>query len=445
MKACTNTLVLLFMSFFSSAQVTWDGGAGTNNWGDANNWNPNGVPGAAQSVLIGNGFNVVLNVNANVASLTVGGGTSGSLTLGNNNTNRTLTVSGNITVQTGAQLVTAGNGGNVVITGGNVINNGIFDLRIGGATADITFNGTSNQSVSGPGTVTDLNLLTLNNSGVAGNNQLDIFPANFTAASGFLTLTRGILRMSGSYTFSNNFFNTAAPVIAANAGIWLNNPNVTVNGQNGNTQLNGLLRITSGTYNIGIGANNWLLYNSGATVTVEGGALNITGAFVAGTLASVITYNQSGGTVSLCTIGNTTFTPFPVGSFEIYTAGSSFTMSGGTIVFVRPSAFLSDYINYAGTGSVTGGVVQFGNSSTPPSSLFYAETSAPVYDLIVDATNNPITQWQLPLVIVNDVVINGQLDATAFNQNITVGRNWINNNTFNPGTVTVTFNSTTQA
>ena len=33
--------------------VTWDGGAGTSSWIDANNWNPNGVPGPADDVVIG--------------------------------------------------------------------------------------------------------------------------------------------------------------------------------------------------------------------------------------------------------------------------------------------------------------------------------------------------------------------------------------------------------
>lgn len=444
MRACTLTLVLVCHCAFLSAQVTWDGGAGTNNWGDANNWNPNGVPGATQSVTIGNGATVVLNTNATVAALIVGGGTSGSLTLGNNNTDRTLTVSGSITVQPGAQLVTAGNGGNVLIVGGSVINQGVFDLRIGGASADITFNGTLNQSIRGAGTVTDLNRLTLNNTGAVGNNQLEIIPAVFSAANGFLTLTRGVLRMSGNYTFSNNFFNTASPVINADEGLWLNNPNVTVNGQNGNTQLSGSIRITAGTYNVGIGANNWLAYNSGASITIEGGALNITGALVANTLASTLTYNQSAGTLLLCTVGNTVITPFPVGTFEIYSAGSVFNMSGGSIIFVRPSISLSDYINYAGITSVTGGLIQFGNSGTPSGTLFYAETSVPVYNLSLHATRNPVLQWQTPLTVVNDVVIDAQLDASAFNQNLTVGRNWVNNNLFIPGTATVTFNSTTQ-
>jgi hypothetical protein len=35
------------------ASVVWDGGAGTFNWNDADNWEPNGVPTAADDVTIG--------------------------------------------------------------------------------------------------------------------------------------------------------------------------------------------------------------------------------------------------------------------------------------------------------------------------------------------------------------------------------------------------------
>jgi hypothetical protein len=432
---------LLFIGTEIQSQVTWDGGAGTNNWGDANNWNPNGLPGAAQSVTIGNGFNVILNTNATIASLTVGGGISGSLTLGNNNTNRTLTVTGNVTVSAGAVLQTAGNGGNVVNIGGNLINSGTFDMRIGGATADVNFNGATNQTISGTGTTTDFNLITITNTGVAPNNIVDVLPTNFSAAAGFLTLTQGIIRMSGTYTFTNTFFGAAGQVINADEGIWLNNPNVTVTGQNGDTQLSGLLRITSGTYNIGVGADWWLFYNTGARITVEGGALNISGALVASSATQTINYTQSAGVVTVCTAGNT----LAVGSFEIVAAGSSFSMSGGSIVFQNPSAVVSDFINYAATFSVTGGVVQFGNAATPASSVFLMEGTAPVFDLTVNTTNTPTLQFATSTTVLRDITIGGILDADAFDQTMNVGRNWINNGTFTAGTGTITFNSTAQA
>ncbi len=340
MKLFTFRISRLFFVFIglafhvhSYAQKTWDGGAGTNNWGDGNNWNPNGVPTAAQTVTIGNTYTVILNTSTTVASLTIGGGTSGSLTIGNNNTDRTLTVTGNIVVNAGATLNTAGNGGNVINIGGNLTNDGTFDMNIGTADCDVTFNGAANQTISGAGATTDFNRITVSNTGAANNNIVEILPTNFTAAAGFLTLTRGIIKMSGSYTFTNTFFNTANPSINSDEGIWLNNANVTVTGQGGDTYLYGLIRISAGTYNIGNAADWWLWYQNGAILTIEGGALNVAGAitgYFAGAfyVTATITYTQSGGIVTVNRSGNTLTTA----SFEIFETGSSFTMSGGTIV-----------------------------------------------------------------------------------------------------------------
>jgi len=426
--------VLFCLTFYFNvaAQKTWDGEAGTNNWNDGNNWNPNGVPTAGQTASIGNGFNVILNTNTTVASLTIGGGTSGSLIMGNNNTNRTLTVTGNVTVANGATFNTAGNGGNDVIIGGNLINSGTFDMRIGGVTCDVTFNGSVNQTVSGTGSTTDFNLITLNNTGAANDNIVEIMPSSFTAVAGFLTLTQGIIKMSGTYTFTNTFFNTAGPTINADEGIWLNNPNVTVTGQNGDTQLSGLLRITQGTYNVGATADWWFVYNTGATVIIEGGAFNIGSAFAASNPASsTITYTQSGGVVTANIFGNTgTFGGIP--SFGIETAGSIFNMSGGSIVLQRLNDAYADFFNIATTSNVTGGTVQVGNGSSPvPTFNYWLNSTAPIYNLLNDVT------------ISTGASLDASLDLiTNLSNNLTVGHNFTNNGTFIPRLGTVTFNGT---
>jgi hypothetical protein len=428
------SLFFLFVTGVVNAQKTWDGGAGTNNWGDGNNWNPNGVPVATDAVTIGNTFTVVLNTNATIASLNLGGGTSGQLTIGNSNVNRTLTVTGNVTVNAGATLTSTGNGGNVLLIGGNLINNGTFTDNAGDV--DVTFNGTSNQTVSGTGATTSFNLITINNTGAASNNIVDVTSTNFTAAAGFLTLTDGVIRMSGSYTFTNTFFPSATPTINADEGVWINNPNVTVTGQNGDTQLSGLLRITAGTYNIGIGADWWLAYNTGAQIIIEGGTLNISGALIPSTATQTVTYNQSGGTVNTCTVANT----FPIGSFDLSATGSSFTMSGGSIVFPRPSSAVSDWINNASTFSVTGGTVQFGNASTLSSSIFQATGTTPVFNLTVNNVNTPVFRFSTAINVLGTITNGGTIDVPAFNQNISVAGNWLNNNVFTAGTGTVTFN-----
>ena len=452
-------VIFLLISHMADAQSTGDyrTNAATMNWSSASNWqrwngstwvsNPSqGYPGqnaGTGTVTILNGHSVILNNSPaqNIGSLVIGGGTSGSLTIGNNNTNRTLKVTGNVTVSNNASLTSAGNGGNDLNIAGDLINNGTFDLHIGSATTDVTFNGSSNQTVGGTGATTDFNDITINNTGAAGNNIIEFLPSNLTAAAGFLTLSKGIIKMSGSYTFSNTFFSTANPTINSDEGIWLNNSNVTVTGQNGDTQLSGLLRISAGTYTVGVSADWWLYYNSGAVITIDGGALNASGALFGNTTSSTVTYSQSNGTVTVCTAGNS----YSVPSFGIQASGSNFTMSGGLIIVQIAATSFDDYINNATTSSVTGGTIQFGDVSTPSSSLFYMSSTPAFYDLKVNSVNNPSVRLFTATTYLNDLTIGGVLDAATNNVNITINRNWINNGSFLPGTATVTFNSTTQA
>jgi len=182
--------------------------AGSGNWSSSSTWSPTGEPAAGDVVIIASGHTVTVNTNTNsISSVTV----NGTLTIGNSNTDRTITVSGNVTVNTGGILNTAGNGGNSLLIGGNLSNSGTFDMNIGSADALVTFNGNVYQSISGAGSTTDFSDITISNSGAANSNIVEILSSNFTAASGFLTLTQGIIKMSGSYSFTNTFFASFNP------------------------------------------------------------------------------------------------------------------------------------------------------------------------------------------------------------------------------------------
>ena len=371
---------------------------------------------------------------------------SGSLTIGNDNTDRSLVISRDLIIVPGAALRTAGNGGNTLSLGGALTNSGTFDLvSAPAATADLILNGTANQSISGTGGTTEFNRITVNNTGLANNNIVEVTSSSFTTAAGFLTLTAGIFKLSGSFSFSNTFFNTATPTINADEGLWLNNPNATVTAQAGSTTLAGLLRVSAGTYNIGTAAgNNLSCSNAGARILIEGGALNIAGNLSDG--GNAITYNQSNGTVTVATFGNSDAL---IGSYSLSATGSNFTMSGGSIVLQRSAIF--NYINFATTSSVTGGTIQFGNAATPAGQTFSIASTPSVYNLTINATNNPTLYLGAlaQLIVVNDVTIGGTLDAATLgfllNENIVVGRNWINNGTFIRGVGAVTFNSLSQA
>lgn len=149
---------LLFFGMNAFSQKTWDRGAGTDNWSDANNWNPNGVPTINDDVLLNNNSTpasnaIIVNIDtAKCKSLQIGGtapnkraaltfsssGSSkltvaGSVTIGGNGSN-SINRSGTITFTSGAVL----DAGSVILTqstnaGDSTLNNpGTIDMTNGG-------------------------------------------------------------------------------------------------------------------------------------------------------------------------------------------------------------------------------------------------------------------------------------------------------------------------
>ena len=262
----------------------------------------------------------------------------------------------------------------------DLINNGTLDFSTNGNTAgaELRFTGATNNTFSGTGATTDLRLLTIQKGAGAitvASPTLEINLSNLTAqglnaaAVGFLNTAtfNGILKISGTNTFSGNVFQIAAYSIPNTAGIWFNNPNFTVTGQNGSPLSSGLIRMTQGTFNIGTATGDSIGFGSGSNINVEGGAINAAGRFGISVSGNAITYNQTGGTITICTIGNASTT---LACFDLGTGVGTTNITNGAIVIQNASTALSgprDYRNQSGlTGTtiVTGGTVQFGNAAT---------------------------------------------------------------------------------
>ena len=120
-------------------------------WSASGTWTQcaGGVPQNGDSVTIMAGHTVVVNTNTNViASLTV----NGTLTIGNNNSARTLTISGSVLVHSGGTIQPYGLGAATVhqlLIGGNFTNHGSFFIGSGNPKIYTIFNGTSTQIISG--------------------------------------------------------------------------------------------------------------------------------------------------------------------------------------------------------------------------------------------------------------------------------------------------------
>lgn len=156
---CFASIATTFSAF--GAVIAWDGGAGTNNWTDANNWSTNTVPTAADDAQILIAATVTYTGTSTIRSLFI------------DNASATLTINA------GATLIVTGGSDLITIRNGVMTNNGDIDLQSAGddalyigisSTTLATFNNSSGATLDITNS-TDMSILmeygnsTINNSG----------------------------------------------------------------------------------------------------------------------------------------------------------------------------------------------------------------------------------------------------------------------------------------
>jgi len=368
-------------------------------WSNPATWDT-GVPAPTDDVVIGAGTAVTIDTTPiTVNSLLVNG------TLQYDTVVRAFTVTTNLSIAPGGTLQTNTAGaqtGHTLSVGGNLTNDGTLDLSTSANTsgARLTFTGAASNTFSGVGGTTNLRTLTINK-GTSNANVLEITTSALsvqgTVVDGtpmaFLTITNGTLKISGTFVFAGRTFATAAFSIPATGGFWLNNPNYTVSGQNGSSTLTGLgatgtgtpgsaalLRISAGTFNIGTATGNSMGFGNNTTVIVEGGAVNATGRFGVTAATNNLTYTQTGGVITVCTIGNASAA---LASFDLGQGlGPDVVMSGGTVIFrinCTGAGTPRDYRNQQGNTAlgITNTVLQFGDAGSGVAKTFNAEGLLP--------------------------------------------------------------------
>jgi len=101
-------LMAVFLSLPSidafAAAITWDGGAGTSNWNDANNWSGNAVPTSSDDVTINTAVTVLVNTAADVNSLTINN--ASAVLRPDASSGRTMRIRDYLTLTTGTILYT---------------------------------------------------------------------------------------------------------------------------------------------------------------------------------------------------------------------------------------------------------------------------------------------------------------------------------------------------
>jgi Peptidase family C25/Fibronectin type III domain len=419
-------------------------------WSSTATWVGGVLPGAGDNVTIVNGATVTIDTAAVALSVTVGQGTSGILQY-ETTTARTLTVGQSVTVATNGVLQSAATGTvttHVLSVGGDLTNNGTIDFSTNAntAAAGIIFTGATDAAFTlGASSTTDLKQtagVTLNK-GTNNTPVLTFTPGGtFTVlganAVGFLTITTGTFKLSGANAFSNPVFNAAAYSIPAAGGFWMNNANATVVGLNGSPTVTGMFRMSQGTFNIGIATGNSMGFASGSNINVEGGTINATGRFGVAASGNAITYNQTGGTITVCTIGNASTT---LASFDLGTGVGTTNISGGTIIVQLANTAVSgprDFRNQSGlTGiiTVTGGTVQLGNAASGAAKAFSIAGVFP--NLVISNASAGHSATFLAPAVFNNISLNITINTgTTLN---------IGNNVFLMNGATLTNNGTLTA
>ena len=371
--------------------------AGGGNWSAPATWVGGVVPTANDNVTIVNGATVTIDTAAVAFTVTVGTSGTPATLQWEPTTARTLTVGSSVTIAGNGIFQSATTGtqtGHVLTVGGDLTNNGVLDFSTNAntAAAGITFTGATNNTFGGTGATTDLRALTVNK-GSSSASTVEVTTTNFTVfgvntdAGGFLTLTNGTLKISGTFSVTNRVFNAAAYAIPATGGLWLNNPNYIVAGQNGSPTNNGLLRISQGTFNVGTASGDAMSAGAGAAFTIEGGTSNFSGRL---NTASAVTYTQTGGTVNVSTVGNASSL---TASFGLSSTLSFFNMSGGTInlVQINSNATAANRLDYqvSSTANVTGGTLNVGTAATTGNAgNFDFRIRGQVPNLVIDNTTN---------------------------------------------------------
>ncbi len=408
-------------------------------WNTATTWSPTGVPSTADNVTIANGHTVTINANSSCNNLTVGQGISGILSIGNNNTARVITVNGNVTINSGATFSVnpASNITHSITIPGDIINNGRLDFASDALSlCDATFTKNGNQTISGSGGLTSFNIMTLN-MGSSVNNILDIQTPSFTAPNDFLKLNFGTFKLSTSGASTITPY-TIAATIPQKGGIWLNSASSTINNL-ATLTMYGNLTVSNGIFNVGNAVNEDLLSNGGY-LTISGGTLNIASKYYAVGINNLSKFTISGGNVIVPSIGSTNTTIAP---FQIAGAGSQFNMSGGSLIIPREGGAGAQNLGFVNTGtsggSVTGGTLQIGSSTSPAAQIIQINTTFSIGSLLVNSANVNTSLLTNSLNVINDVAINtGTL--TANNLGISLGKNWTNNGgLFVPGSNAVNF------
>jgi hypothetical protein len=337
---------------------------------------------------------------------------------------------------------------NTLTVYGNIVNNGTLDMDPNYPTNDtyyciLMFAGSLNKALTSTSAPARTRLYNIGvNKGAAWDSVLNvnIDPTGFLMGGGGLNLQNGTFRLTTNVAMNISagaFTIPSTSCLSANGG--------TLNIATGTAAaadltLNGKLEILAGTVNIGpaISTASAYAYNivyatAGAPVlSIASGALNVYSQIRRQPVVTsgALNYMQTGGTVTIGAKNPNTARA----AFEVVNTGSSFVMSGGTIIIASHISTAPPYdLDLESDGSsVSGGTIQLGLAGvTANSTLFYFQSSDSIGNLILESTTNASAIQEIyALTMIGNLTIGGASGTFSTNGlDLEIGGNLTNNNT----------------
>ncbi|CAF0728610.1 unnamed protein product [Rotaria sordida] len=292
-------------------------------------------------------------------------------------TNGTIRVSGGDLTLSSATTIASTSG--VAVAGGNLVagslgftNNGAFSVSSGNAAVgSLTNNSGSTYLTTGGVTTVASNVANTGSTVNASGGSVTVSGAWSNTSSSLVLYTGSTIAVVGNYSSTGS----------------------TVNANSATVSIGGNYTNTSSTLALG-----------GAVVTVAGNMVNATG-----------TVNQTAGSLTLNTIGGS-YNSNAVLDFD---GASSMNISGGNIYLQRANAGSGNdlvILSGAGTKTITGGTIHFGNGSTPASQVFKVNNSVVDFNSVTIAGNNAPTLRLLANAATRStgiLAVNGVLDLNG--------------------------------
>lgn len=224
---------LLLLPAFCSAQVIWDNGNGNNRWGTANNWNPNGVPGAASNVQ----FNAT-DDNATVSDIQLRANFSANSLIFNSVDDNFSLINGTgtrtLTLTSGDITRTAGSSGtqSLAFTTLALGDNAAMDIAGSGSlTISSAITGTGySLTKSGAGELILSGANTYSGDTTVSAGTLTLQSTSALGTGSTLTLAGGTLKLSTASTTVTNLNLTANSIIDFSTTATLSITNLNLNG-----------------------------------------------------------------------------------------------------------------------------------------------------------------------------------------------------------------------